>query len=126
MITVYNLKNEIGEIKSIQNKIKQGLSGYRTKWGLYGTAEWFENIKNETLIEIIEGEISDVFMGGHNDFPMFSVFDGKSTFQFAIKGKENLYKICKKIRIEGIRNEFIHPSSGLEKLLIPIKIEIEN
>jgi hypothetical protein len=125
MIVVYDLREHKKEIICIQDKIKQGLSGYREKWGLFGTPEWFENIENDNLIETIDGVISDVYMGGHNDFPMFSIFDGKSTYQFEIKGAEKFYLKGKKIHFEGVRNEIIRPSSGLEKLLIPLKIEIE-
>lgn len=125
MITVYDLKNETSKINRIQRRIKDGLSGYRTKWGVFGTSVWFENIKNDNLIEIIDGKIIDVFMGGHNDSPMFSIFDGKSTYEFERAGPEKFYKKGKKIHLEGIRSENIRPSSGLEKLIIPIKIDIE-
>jgi hypothetical protein len=125
MNKVYDLNNDKKGIKQIQDKIKKGLSGYRTHLGLFGSVDWFENLKKNNLIEIINGEISDVFKGGHNDFPMFSIFDGKSTYQFEIKGAEKFYIKGKKIHFEGVRNENVRPSSGLEKLLIPLKIEIE-
>jgi hypothetical protein len=125
MVTVYNLKNERSEINRIQRQIKNGVSGYRTKWGMFGTSDWFENIKNNNLIESIDGEISEVFMAGHNDFPMFRIFDGYSTYEFERIGREKFYKKGKKIHLEGIRNENIRPSSGLEKWIVPIKIDIE-
>ncbi len=58
MITIYNLKECKLEIKQIENKIKQGLSGYRTKWGLFGSDDWFRNIRKENLVKIVEGKVA--------------------------------------------------------------------
>lgn len=103
MITVYDLKEKKEDIAKIQKEIKKGSSGYRTKWGLYGSSEWFVNIKNDNLIITIKGHISDVIMGGHNDFPMFRVFDGKNSYEFERIGKDKFYIKGKKIQLNVFR-----------------------
>jgi len=125
MIIIYKLTDDKSNLIQIQSIIKNGLSGYRTKWGLYGSSDWFEKIRTENLIETIEGVVSSIYFSGHNDFQMFSVYDGNITVDFELIGKEQYYKIGKKINIECIRNKYVRPTSGLEKLLIPLKIEIE-
>ena len=109
----------------IQSMIKEGRSGFRTKWGLYGTEEWLDNLKNHDLIETLEGNISKLLMAGHNDFPVFEIDDGKQKFQFERLGLEENYQVGKKIKVQAIKAMYINPISGFENSLTPIIIEIE-
>ena len=91
----------------------------------FGSDDWFRNIRKENLVKIVEGKVSRIYMAGHNDFPMFEVTCGNDKYEFAMVGDKNRYKIGSKIIVECLLNESIRPSSGLEKVLEPIKIEIE-
>ncbi|MGM0588950.1 MAG: hypothetical protein ACQETE_11070 [Bacteroidota bacterium] len=125
MKVVFDVRTDSGT-PSIQKRIKEGLSGFRTKWGLYGTDDWWENLNTNNLIEIIEGEISDVYMSGHNDFPEFEVDTGNQKFSFERRGDIRAYEVGKKIKVEAVRNEYISPMSGLEGSLNPMVIKIES
>ena len=110
----------------IQKRIKKGKSGFRTNWGLYGTNEWFYNLQNEGLILVLSGTLTRLFMSGHNDFPEFEINTGVKRFQFERHGNDDEYKIGKTLKVHAIKNKYIRPTSGLEELLVPIIIEIEN
>ena len=121
--TIYSILADI-DTKSIQQVILNGKSHYRTKWGLYGTAEWLDALKRDNLVETIEGSISRVYMGGHNDFAMFEVTDGKDNYEFARHGNDLFYQVGNKVILECVRLKNIRPMSGLEELLVPIIIRI--
>ena len=124
MKVIYNIL-ESEDNKRTQDIIRKGKSGYRIKWGLYGTIEWFNNLRADNLIECINGKISRITMTGHNDFPMVEIDNGVNNFQFQVLGNEILYKPGLTIKIECIKNKYISPSSSLEELLIPLIIKIE-
>lgn len=109
----------------IQTKIKAGKSGFRTKWGLYGTEEWLINLRNDGLVIKLNGKISQLRMTGHNDFPEFEMETETGKYQFERLGNEAVYGIGKTIMIEAVYEKYILPKSGIENLLSPIRIEIE-
>lgn len=73
MKVIYSVLNS-PVTKFVQERIAGGARGFRSRWGLYGTTEWFTNLKRDGQLEVINGEITKLFMAGHNDFPMFEVY----------------------------------------------------
>lgn len=125
MKVIYDVRTDNSRTSLIQKRIKEVQSGFRTKWGLYGTDEWWENLNENNLVEIIEGTISDIYMSGHNDFPEFEVNTGDQKFSFERLGDIKAYEIGKKIKIYTVPNKFVNPMSRLEDTLCPMIIKVE-
>lgn len=123
MKTIFDIRND-NKTKVIQERIKNGELSYRTKWGLYGTNEWYNNLQNDNLIVTIKGTISKLINTGHNDFPEFEIECGNEKFQFERVGLEKHYQIGKKIKVEATKGMYINPMSGFENSLIPLIIII--
>ncbi len=92
--------------------------------GMFGTSEWINNLRNDNLIETIEGKISSLYFSGHNDFAEFEIDNGVSKYNFERLGNEELYKIGLDFRIECVKAKYILPTSGLEELFTPLIITI--
>ncbi len=125
MITVYDLRNDHNDIKRIQSIIKEGRTPYRTKWGLYGTQNWWDALEKESLIQRLYGKISDIYMSGHNDFPEFEITTGRKKYAFPRIGKDKYYKIGKEVEVECIECQYILPSSTTDKVLHILSLKIE-
>lgn len=121
METIFDIRND-KKTKFIQDRIKNGELSYRTKWGLYGTDEWFNNLQKDNLIVTIQGTISKLINTGHNDFPEFEIESGTEKFQFERLGLEKYYQIGKKIKVEATKGMNINPISGFENSLSPLII----
>jgi hypothetical protein len=124
MKTIYDVLDNIQRTKLIQQNIKKGKTAFRTRWGMYGTPDWMNKLRDDNLIEIIEGKISNLYYSGHNDFAEFEIDNGVSKYNFERLGNKIDYKIGLKLYIECIRAKYILPTSGLEELLTPLKISI--
>ena len=110
MITVYDLRDDSEEIERVQAIIKDGPTRYRTRWGLFGTDDWFEKLRSEGLISELNGEISRVYMSGHNDFPEFEIVCDGETYSFPRIGDDEHYVIGGKVIIECLANENLFAS----------------
>ncbi len=124
MKVIYDILNDSERTKAVRQQIKSGKIAYRTKWGMFGTSEWINNLKNDNLIEIIEGKISRLYFSGHNDFAEFEIDNEVSKFNFERLGIEEFYKIGLNIRIECTRAKYILPISGFEESLTALKITV--
>ncbi len=74
---IYNLRNDIKRIIAIQEASKNKISQFGFKIEnnvLFGTNEWFDLVNQGVINKfIIKGEITNIFLSGHNDFPEFEI-----------------------------------------------------
>jgi hypothetical protein len=126
MKKVFSVLTDKERTPIIQKRIKVKTSGFRTKWGMYGTEKWFNSLKSDGLIQEIDGSISELLMTGHNDFPEFRIESELGEFQFERLGNNSFYVVGKRVKIKALKNMYINPTSGIENSLVPIIIEIEN
>jgi len=125
MTIIFDATNDKTRTPIIQSKIRLGKSEFRTNWGLYGTEDWLNNLRKDGLIISLNGEITNLLMTGHNDFPEFEMETDEGIFRFERLGAENKYQIGKIIKVEAIKGKYIMHISGFEDNLTPVRIEIE-
>ena len=113
MLTIYDLRADQAEIKRVQEIVKEGRTRYRTKWGLFGTKDWWDRLNEEQLIQKLSGVISRVYMSGHNDYPEFEISCQGQKYSFARIGDDESYEVGKKAEVECIESQYIQPASDL-------------
>jgi len=126
----YKLQDDKEAIKRLQvvSVDKNSNFGLKTENGiLVGSHEWFSAIET-TRIEkqTIKGEISKVFMSGHNDYPEFEMDSNGAKTIWTRDGKDEHYKVGKKIELTYVTQKFKRPIDILgttTKLIIEIRIE---
>ena len=108
MIKVYDLHNDVQLVAAMQKATTMKQKPFRrTKWGLFGSSEWWDRIESEGLLRTIEGTITRVFMSGHNDYREFEITDDTSTTSWPRQGEEGLYVVGARVRIEYIETKNI-------------------
>jgi len=125
MKEIFNVITDQVRTPIIQKRTKMKVAGFRTKWGMYGTREWIENLINDNLIQEIDGRISELLMTGHDDFPEFKISNGSETYQFERLGDIKTYEVGKRIKVKAVKTKYVQPTSGFEESLQPLIIEIE-
>jgi len=115
MKNIYSLAKDVKKIAAIQeatlNTDKYGVS---TNHGLFGSNEWWNSISSGSLeTRTVEGEISRVYMTGHNDFPQFDIDSDGVVTSWIREGKEKLYLKGSQIKLEYVltKNRFDHTES---------------
>lgn len=103
MVKVYDLQDDTQRVRAMQMRTRSKARPFmRTKWGLVGSPEWWDNIERNNLVHTIEGHISRVYMSGHNDFPEMEVIDNNGTTRWPRMGEETSYVAGAMIRIEYV------------------------
>ncbi len=109
LVKVYDLKEDHEYIRRVQEAILTTTDARDKlvnklkieKYGLFGSWEWWKAIENGTIpVDFIEGVITRVYMGGHNDFPEFEMDDGQEKTCWERKGKDEMYQVGRKIKIK--------------------------
>lgn len=99
-----NLIYDIRQDNYLQNRLKERAQYfdddfYIERYGVYGTPEWWDNIKKEGLIFERKGEILNLHSDGKLNFPMFKIdIDGK-IYELECKGNEKTYKIGATVKL---------------------------
>lgn len=93
---IYNLKNDVIQIHLIQEaSLSKNIAiGLKIENNLlFGSEQWFHAINNGIIQRhVIHGYISNVYMSGHNDYPVFEVTDKDGTKTvWERKGNEGFY-----------------------------------
>lgn len=133
MKAVYQLRKDHKYIQLVQEAtLGREDAGLKITHGLFGSEEWWDNIKNGALpTDTIKGVISDVYMSGHTDYPEFEVLssDGhKTTWARDVNNglEDGIYEIGKKVEIDSVIQKFknVCPVLGEDsKCVIEIRIE---
>jgi hypothetical protein len=126
----YKLQDDKEAIKRLQvvSDDKNSNFGLKTENGLLvGSYEWFNAIDTARIEkQTINGEISKVFMSGHNDYPEFEMDSNGVKTNWTREGKDEHYKVGKKIELTYVTQKFKRPIDILgmtTKLIIEIRIE---
>jgi hypothetical protein len=126
----YKLKDDKEAIKRLQvvSADKNSNFGLKTENELLvGSHEWFSAIDTARIEkQTIKGEISKVFMSGHNDYPEFEIDSNGVKTNWTGEGKEEHYKVGRKIELIYVTQKFKRPIDILgttTKLIIEIRIE---
>jgi len=112
MKQIYSFKKDKRAIRNIQ-KATQRTDNYGvvSDYGLFGSKEWWAALEQgEIDVYTIVGEISDVYMSGHNDYPQFDVRSNGEVSSWTREGKDKFYKVGNKVKLEYIlaENRFDH------------------
>ena len=120
-------KEAIERIQSV-SKDKNSDYGLKTENGLLvGTKKWFEAIESGVIPKRkIKGQITKVFMSGHNDWPEFELESEEGKSNWTREGFDQLYKVGKHIELTYVIQKYKRPLDILgptTKKVIEIKIE---
>ena len=133
MKNIYNLKNDVKYIKSLQQAtLSKNGYGLKNTHGLVGSKEWWNNIKTGDLkLEIYEGKINKVIMAGHNDYPMFELrTEQGASYKFYryvdCESYDSYYKVGANVKVSFVIQEFKRPSHDMASSEIITSIEIED
>jgi len=126
----YILQDDLEAINRLQfvSVDKNSNFGLKTENGLLvGSHEWFSAIETARIKkQTIKGEISRIFMSGHNDYPEFEMESCGVKTNWPREGKDDHYKVGKKIELTYVTQKFKRPKDifgTTTKLIIEIRIE---
>jgi len=124
-VKVYDLREDAAYVAAIQHATLFTRDfGLKPIHGLFGSDEWWRAIEHGELPkQVLEGEISRVFMSGHNGYPEFTVSAGGKKTDWTRQGEERYYKVGKWARITYVIEEFKKPGLGTTEVVLSIEIE---
>ncbi len=127
-LKVYDLKEDKNYINLVQQAtLHRDDAGLKSEYGLFGSTEWWNAIDKGLIPKVqIEGKITKVYMGGHNDFPEFELTtDNNEKTSWERKGVDNFYNVGRRIRIVYVTQEFKKPLLKLKESKVILKIWCE-
>ncbi len=128
--TVYRFQDDKEAIKRLQKVSRDPKSDYGLKIEnglLVGTREWFNAVESgqfETMTII--GQISKVYMSGHNDYPEFEIDINGEKSTWTREGLDELYIVGKRIELTYVLQKFKRPWSTGSTTKIVLEIKIGN
>lgn len=131
---VYALEDDRTRIEHVQRATMDTADfGFALDHGLFGSPQWWKAIRDGELpLHVVRGTISDVAMGGMNDWPMFKIRqDDASETDFLQRygpaDKDALYKVGKGVIWKYVITRFKAPLPALREYVeTTIEIWIEN
>lgn len=101
---VYNLRENVDEIAAIQKTTLETEDfGLVIDIALFGSEKWWSAIDSGDIpVLTVLGKISDVYMAGHNDFPMFDIDSDGVITSWEIIGDDSFYKVGASIKLEYV------------------------
>ena len=117
-LKVYDLKKDNEYIELVQQAtLRRNDAGLKTEYGLFGSDEWWNAVDKGFIQKIqVEGKITNINMGGHNDFPEFELTtDNNEKTSWARRGADDFFKIGKRAKIIYVMQKFKKPLPKLPK-----------
>ena len=137
---IYSLREDRDHINAVQRATLEttDLGLVPDPW-LFGSLDWWEGVGSGDIpIQTVVGQISHVFMSGHNDYPEFEIDDGASKTHWTRQTSEvpgsalsrrqmaDLYREGARVRLSYVLQRFKKPLAGLgphSKCVIEIWVE---
>ena len=140
LIQIYSLREDRDQVNRIQRATLETKDfGLIPDPWLFGSTEWWQALSTGAIsVHTIVGQISRVFMSGHNDFAEFEIDDGESKTSWprqtskvtgsAMSRQEmaDLYRDGARVRLSYVLQRFKGPVGGLgthSKCVLEIWIE---
>ena len=109
MIIVYSLKRDSKYIEEVQQATLNTKNfGIEPTHGLFGSIEWWDNIKSGMLpLQTIRGYITRLYMGSMGDWPEFEMVDDtkiKSTWSRYANGGDlgKFYAVGRRVELDFV------------------------
>ena len=128
--TVYELERDEERIRRVQRATLTTTDfGIQQTHGLYGSEEWWKNIRSGVLpLHRLTGVITKVYMGSMRDWPEFRMRAESAWTRYAhTKEQDRLYVVGRRVEIDYVVQRFKPGSFGGDRetqCVIAVRIEV--